>query len=110
GVDLGRSHDGAASAAPSDVSPRPPGGALGADLHLALADRVLRLHAAADDRDARVHLHERQPEPEGAAAVRRPRQLPGGLPGCNTWQSLSVTLKYALIALPVAVVLPLSVA
>jgi hypothetical protein len=27
-------------------------------------DRLLRVHAAADDRDAAVHLHQRQPEPD----------------------------------------------
>ena len=65
----------ACTASPARVGWRAARGPVGLRLHLAVDHRVPRLHAGPDDRHARLHVHQHQPGPGGAAPVRRPAQL-----------------------------------
>ena len=77
-------------------------------VHRPVDHRVPAVHPVPDDRHAGVHVHQHQPRPVRPA---RPSSGSGTGRHCiadkQTWDSLVVTLKYALLALPVAVALPL---
>ena len=75
--------------APSVARPRTPASllraglaarALGLRLHRAVAHRVRGLHGHPDDRDARLLVHQHQPRPGRAAAVRRAEELRDAAP------------------------------
>ena len=71
----------------------------------------LAFTAHPDGRHARLHVHQHQPRAGGAArrssGLRNYETL---VSDQRTWDSLGVTFKYALLALPVAVCLPFLVA
>ena len=85
--------------------------ALGLRLHRAVDHRVPRVHAHPDGRDVHLHVHQHQPRPGGAARVRRLDELRcSSSTTSRPGTSLGVTFRFALIALPVAMVVPFVVA
>ena len=89
------------------LSPGAPRGAPGLPVHLAVDPRVPRLHAHADDRDARLHVPEPDARPGAAAPLRRAGQLRparGRQPGLG--HRSATPSSSPSIWLPVSIVLP----